>query len=268
MKKNKGFRLCTVVLLLTMVGFSSCRSKMAGVKGIASRQEVSTLFANAPHFDTFRSQVQIDANGLSAKGDLRIIRNKTLYFSVQAFLGIEVARVKITPDSIIAIDRLHRRYFADTFAHIYGLRTQGINYFTLQSLFANTLFLQGKDSLDLSDADAFRWEKRNGLTQLTSRKDFFSRFTLSENQQLQQTEIGESGDRVKMSWNYSDFVKLSKLDFPQTMQVDVSSPKRKINLTLKYAKIEVDKSFPVDVTIPLRYAKVDLDEILKMLSQQ
>lgn len=267
MIKFDNSRLCFVAAMMFLVAFSSCRSKMVGVKGVANKQEVSALFVNVPRFDTFRSQVQIETNGLNAKGDLRIIKNKAIFFSVQAFLGIEVARLKITPDSIIAIDRLHRRYFADTFAHIYGLRTQGVNYFTIQALFSNALFLQNRDTLSLNDADAFRWEQKGDQIRLTSRKDEFSRFTLNSNRQLQLTELGDASDRLKLNWAYSDFAKFFNSDFPQTMQVDVVSPKRKIGITMKMAKVEIGRSFAVDAAVPLRYAKVDLDEILKILSE-
>ncbi|MFZ4456405.1 MAG: DUF4292 domain-containing protein [Bacteroidales bacterium] len=256
-----------VSLIFTLLTFTSCRSKQIGVKEIASKQEVSTLFEQVPHFDTFRSQIQIETSGLNAKGDLRVIKNSAIYLSVQAFLGIEVARLKITPDSLIAIDRLHRRYFADTFNHIYGFKNQGINYFTIQGLLTNTLFLQGLDSLSMNDVDAFRWEKTGAETELTSKQQEFAKFTLDKDFQLKRTTLGDNSDRLNMKWEYSDFTTIAKYIFPQHSDIYISSPRKKVSASLQFGRIEIGKQFQVDAQIPIRYSRVDLTEILKIFSE-
>ncbi len=264
MIRKYSFQVVCFVVVLSV--FSSCRSKMVGVKSVAAKQQVVALFENAPHLDSFRSQIQINTNGLSAKGDLRIVKNTAIFLSVQAFLGIEVARLKITPDSLIAVDRLHRRYFADTFAHIYGFNKQGINYFTIQSLFLNSIYILGRDSLNKNDVDAFYWEVKNDETNLTSKKDEGCQFQLDQNLQLKQSILGDKNDRLKLTWSYSDFAKIAQLNFPQNMSLEMSSPKRKIAATLQFAKIELNKSFQIDTQVPLRYSKVDLNEILTIFS--
>ncbi|MEI7675230.1 MAG: DUF4292 domain-containing protein [Bacteroidales bacterium] len=253
-------------IILIIGTFTSCRSKMVNLNDYAAKKEIVDLFGKAPHFDAFQSQIQINTNGLSAKGDLRIIKNQAIYLSVQAFFGIEVARLKITPDSLIAIDRLHRRYFADTFAHIYGFNSQGINYYTIQSLFTNSIFTLGRDSLTLNDVTAFRWDKRGDETLLTSKKVENSKFLLNRNQQLTQTTLGDKDEKLKLTWSYSEFATFGQTSFPKTMQIDMISTKRKVQATLQFAKIDIDKPFQVECIIPSRYAKVDLNEILNILS--
>lgn len=266
MERKPRLNIVLIFVLLFTLIFASCRSKMVGVKGIASKQEVSTLFDQVPHFDTFRSQIQIETSGLNAKGDLRIVRNRAIYLSVQAFLGIEVARLKVTPDSIIAIDRLHRRYFADSFSHIYGLKNQGINFYTLQGLLSNTLFLQGKDSITLRDVDDFRWERKGAETLLTSKLQEFSTFSLNKDLALVQSSLGDKSDRLNLRWDYSDFAPISKFQFPLHSDISINSSKKMVKASLQYGKIELDKTFQVDAQIPIRYARVDLNDILKIFS--
>lgn len=259
--RKNGIQL--LLLFLISTALISCRSSKLNVKEHPASGQMVELFDRVPHFKTLRSQIQINANGLSAKGDLRIIRNHTVYLSVQAFLGIEIARLKITPDSMIAIDRLHRRYFADSFAHIYEFNTAGINYNTIQALFSNTLFILGKDSLMSRDIEQFKYDKKEKEQILTSKKGANTQFTLNENKQLIQTVLVGGVSRVKLMWSYSDF---SDASFPKTMQIEMSSAKRKIGSTLEFAKMEFDKSLQVECPIPSRYSKVDLNEILKIFS--
>lgn len=256
-----------VISILIALSFTSCRSKMGVIKATANKNPMAKLFEQNPRFETFRSQIQINTSGLNAKGDLRIVKNKTIYLSVQAFLGIEVARLKITPDSLIALDRLHRRYFADTFAHIYGFNKQGVNYFTLQALFSNSLFLLGEDSLSVKDMDAFQLTRKSDLIKLTAKKEDGTSFEINKDYQLSQTSLGKDNDRLKLNWSYRDFASFSDLVFPQTMELNAVSPKKSVSATLQYAKIELNKPQQVDLVIPIRYAKVDLSEILKIFSE-
>ncbi|MDD2799510.1 MAG: DUF4292 domain-containing protein [Bacteroidales bacterium] len=252
-----------LLLILLSTALVSCGSSKLKLKEPSTSNQLVELFEQVPHFKTLRSQIQINANGMSAKGDLRIIRNQAVYLSVQAFLGIEIARLKITPDSMIAIDRLHRRYFSDSFAHIYEFNNSGINYNTIQSLFSNTLFILGKDSLKKTDIDQFKFDKKDKQLILTSRKGANTQFVLNENRQLKQTVLVGGVSELKLLWSYSDF---SDRGFPKTMQIEMSSSKRKIGSALEFAKMEFDKPLQVECPIPSRYSKVDLNEILKIFS--
>lgn len=252
------------IFLLAITLLTACKSKMLSVKDYAAKKEVQDLFQKSPRFETFNSQIQIGTGGLSAKGDLRMVKNQVIYLSVQAFLGIEVARLKITPDSLIAIDRLHRRYFAESFAQINGLSTKGLSFYSIQSLFTNSLFLTDRDSLSLADVSEFVWSQNGAETALTPRKDDKFQFILNQNKQLRQTSL--SVDKFKMDWNYSQFSQAGGYTFPRNIEVEVASEKRKTNLTLEFAKIDLGKSLKVDCLIPQRYSKVDFSEILTLLS--
>ena len=262
-KMNK-YCLQISIFLLAITLLTACKSKMLGVKDYAEKKEVRDLFQKTPRFETLNSQIQISTNGLSAKGDLRMIKNQVIYLSVQAFLGIEVARLKITPDSLIAIDRLHRRYFADSFAQINGLSTKGLSFYTIQSLFTNSLFLTDRDSLSLADISEFVWERKGAETNLSPRKDEKFQFILNQDKQLRQTSL--TMDKFIMLWNYSQFSQAAGYTFPRNMEVEMATEKRKTNLSLEFAKIDLGKSLKVDCQIPQRYSKVDLSEILTLLS--
>ncbi len=260
----RGFRL--IVLLMAILAFSSCKTRKLAGRGASSQKDVAELFDKDYNAKTFNSQLQINANGVNAKGDLRIVKDKTIYLSLQAFLGIEVARLKITPDSLVAIDRFNRRYFAESFARLQELTSKGVNFYALQSLFTNKIFLNGQESLTHKDIDEFDWKNKGDETHLIPKKDSNCTFVLNGNRQLTETILTDASERFKLSWLYSDFSVIDAYDFPRQMEVNISSSKRKISSSLHFARIEFGRELNVECAIPSRYTRVNLDDILKIFS--
>ena len=75
----------------------------------------SSLNYSAIYFKKF--SVSVDNNGKknSYKGVMKIQRDSAIWISMTAPLGIEVARILITQDSVKFIDRYHKEYFKGDF---------------------------------------------------------------------------------------------------------------------------------------------------------
>lgn len=243
---------------------SSCKSKMITTQKVESNKELSYFFRETPHFDTFVAQLQISANGMNAKGDLRIAKNKEIYLSVQAFF-IEVARIKITPDSITALDRMHRRYFADSFSNLQQNGGNSLNFNTLQALFTNNIFLPETATISMENINDFNWQQIGDNLQLSPKKSDFVSFKLDKSHTLTQTTFARNNE-MQLFWNYSNFKEQGVHQFPYKMEITLKSSKGDFETTLDFVKIELQKSFRSDCSIPSRYSKVELSDILKLLT--
>ena len=91
-------------------------------------------------------------------GTLRIKKGEVIQMSIAPLLGIEVARAEISPNGILVIDRMNKRYVEVSFAEVKALAKADLDFHTLQALFLNELFLPGKDDLTARDASSFRVE--------------------------------------------------------------------------------------------------------------
>ena len=65
---------------------------------------------------------------------LRLRKDSVIWISVSPLLGIEVARVMITPDSIKVLDRLHGKYQTSSFEYINKLLQLKVNFEIVQAL--------------------------------------------------------------------------------------------------------------------------------------
>lgn len=76
---------------------------------------------------------------------LRAKRDSLIWISISPLLGIEVARVLITPDSVKFLNRLQGRYQASTFETINRLLQLKVNFEAVQSLICGNFFAYKKN---------------------------------------------------------------------------------------------------------------------------
>lgn len=68
-------------------------------------------------------------------------RNRYVYFSISAILGVNVARVLATPDSVVLLDLLHRKAIITGYDYLQGITQIPLTFKQLQSLIAgNALY--------------------------------------------------------------------------------------------------------------------------------
>ena len=56
----------------------------------------------------------------------------------------EVGRIEFTKDYVLFIDRMHKQYVQAKYTDVAFLRNNGINFYSLQALFWNQLFIPGQ----------------------------------------------------------------------------------------------------------------------------
>ena len=103
----------------------------------------STFFAK-------RIEVTLSDNGKSEhfKASLRMKKDDFMQVSVTAPLGIEMARVLLTRDSIKFMDTYHKQYFMTDYAGFYQRYKIPVSYDFLQQVFTNAFF-----SFDLNEKE-------------------------------------------------------------------------------------------------------------------
>lgn len=76
---------------------------------------------------------------------MRAKKDSMIWISISPLLGIEVARILITPDSVKFLDRLHNSYQVNTFETINKLLQLKVNFEIVQSLLFGNFFAYKKN---------------------------------------------------------------------------------------------------------------------------
>ena len=282
MPNNQRFvqRLITLCVLIISI-LSSCRSSKnitAGGEALTLKTEkdfYAAFQAQSFQYRTFSARVQFEltlssGSETSSRAQLKILRNERLQISIQPLLGIEAFRAELTPDSIKIVDRLNRRFLLASIDEIQGSTEIDFNFYNLQALFTNQLFLPGEITIADHQFDRFRWELTGTgyLLRTEDRTGLHYAFAADANEKLSATEIRDVLSNYTLQCNYDNFRPVDRQLFPMDLSVRLhTGVNAQSALSLSFSRIEVDVPMEMDFPIPANYQRVSLQQILNSIEQ-
>ena len=275
MTKRLYHILGIAVLVLLLASCSSTKSlkKSQSIEGMTETEYVESVISHAGGWDalTAKMALSIDWEGkgtTKVNGTLRIKKGEVIQLSIAPLLGIEVARAEISPDGVLVIDRMNKRYVEVSFAEVKALANADLDFHTLQALFLNELFLPGKDDLTSRDASSFRVEVGlDGVTlDVKKAKRFSYRFlTQAPEALLKESCIGLMNTPYRLKWEYAGFRPLDAKLFPSEMQVSFLGAKKPVKASFALSRLSTNADWDTHTEVSKRYEKVELEEVIKIL---
>lgn len=276
MMKRIYFYLFGILLVAIMV--SSCSSgrsvkKSVSIGNLSESEYMEELINRSPAWEalTAKMSLVVDLNGKGptrVSGSLRMKRDEVIQLSIAPILGIEVARAEISPEGVLVMDRMNKRYVQVSFSELKSLAKADLDFHTLQALFLNELFLPGKKTLTPRDVSAFavRPDNENAVIEVRNPKRFVYRFRTDTNDGLlKESHIGLSGTNYGLDWRYDKFRPLEKKQFPGYMQVSFEGGKKPVTAAFELSRLSTNSDWQAHTEVPAKYKKVELQDLLKQL---
>ncbi len=281
MKTHHLLKYCASLLLLLFIGMYACKSKEKIIQADSALEHKanSKLFEDIMYkglkFNTFSSKLSMTISTgtktVSSKGNLRIVNNEAILLSVQPLFGIEMFRLYVEPDHLIVLDRMNKRYVKETFDDLTEKNSIGFNFYSLQSLFTNNLFVPEQSSISASDYRKFKYSETSEqyvLSASDKKSNIDYSFSINGNDQITLTQLALPKKNYSLHWNYSQFSLMRDLFFPHEMMVVASTQKNKLNASFSLSDINLETQMDLETTIPSSYTKMELSEVLKMFSDK
>lgn len=279
MKQGSLFRYgCVVMLLFFIVACSTSRhvGKSTMIGTLKGEEYLEKLIEYSPRWQAVTGKVAFDLK-MGNKGStklnatIRMKRGEVIQLSVAPLLGIEVARIEITPVRILAVDRMYKRYMEISFDGLSGMLGAELDFNSLQSLFLNEIFLPGKARLETDDVRRFLIfsEGEQALLVPKSGRNLSYRFyTKAENGLLEKTLLGMNGTKYGLEWDYSDFSTLDGKPFPRHILASLVGPEGKdYSLDMKFSRLSTDANWETSTKLSSKYRKMELRELLDLLQK-
>lgn len=281
MKIFKLSKYLVALLLLVLVGVYSCKSKERIVQADSELEDKtnSDLFEDVLikeiNYTTFSSKMNMSFSTgrrvLNSRATLRIVRDEAIQLSLQPVFGIEMFRLYVQPDCFIILDRMNKRYVHESIDDIKKQFPIGFDFYTLQSLFTNALFIPEQTTISTSDYKKFKYSKSSD-NYLLSARDKKSKidysFFVNGNDQITLAQMYMSAINYALDWNYNEFVLTDNLFFPLEMEILARTEKRKVETSMSLSSISLNQPLTLDSSIPSSYDKVELEELIKLLSDK
>lgn len=262
--------------MLSVVALASCSKKVIqndddnGAVTVTNENIDISAYYQAD-WRTFKSggNVEIGSNGksLSSSMQMKMIRNKSIYVSVRPVLGIEAAKMVINGDSILLVDKLHKRYILEKAS----LLTNGIpvTVGALQDIFLGRAFELGKGSLTQDLKDDFAVSVKDNRVILTPKNQFngfdYNFVYDSRNNIVSLNVIPSNSGASTYSVAYRKVQGSVAGKFATEASVSTKLNGNSLSLDLEYKDVNWNESFTIDTNIPKNYKRIEGKDIMQLL---
>ena len=221
--------------------------------------------------------VETGSKNITVPGSIHMRKDDVI--RVQLFvpiLGTEVGRLEFTKDYVMIIDRIHKEYIKEDYNQVDFLSRNGINFYSLQALFWNQLFVPGQQKVTerlLRDYDVDL--NADGDTCPVSLKEGNMSYVWMADKQtalINQADVtysSASKGNSSLTWKYSDFKAFGSKKFPVRHQFNITtgamSKKKSINVTIEMNGITADKDWETRTSVSDKYEKVSVEDVLSKI---
>lgn len=203
----------------------------------------------------------------SFKAHLRIRKDSAIWISITPLLGIEMARVLITKDTVKLINRANKEYFIGDFEYLNKIFGAGLDYQMLEALLiGNSL------DFEVNDKVHSRVDRKKDLYYLSTEKKRKISKELKKDKnkirgEVQVLWLDPITFRIKelllsspetnrsLMGVYADYKEIETELVPHNLKFSVES-KTSSNIEIKYSKFSVGKSLSFPFKISSKYVEI------------
>ncbi|WP_037324840.1 DUF4292 domain-containing protein [Salinimicrobium terrae] len=252
------------LILLSLIFFSSCGGARKAKMGTTAPEDaavaavVNQHYHNEVEFETLQGRLslnyQTEERSQSVTVNFRMKKNDTIWMSGQ-LLGIPLAKVMITPNSVQFYEKITKTYFDGDFSLLSDLLGTPLDYEKVQNL------LLGQTIYDLRDERYKLTESARGYQLEPERENFLKRLFLLDagNFKALAQQLGQERENRSVTVTYPDYQKVQGQLFPLQIQINATegAENTRIDMTFRNIEFNVPVSFPF--SIPSGYEEISIE---------
>jgi len=203
---------------------------------------------------------ELDRDKRSFNVNLRMRCDSLIWMSISPALGIEVARVLISPDSVKVLNRINGTYFKGGFAYLSELLQADLNFKMLQSILLGNAYLHytvDKYILDRENDEfvlstfkkrKMKREVEMEIPEIVTQEIWYS----PERQRVSRMEMRDYRPMRNFSVRYLAYELIDSLMVPSSFQIDAQANKS-LSVQMTYSRIVLNKEQNIAFSIPDDY---------------
>lgn len=243
---NKSLIVVFIIVLLT----TGCNNKISQLF-----YRDSSLTVHEVKFNYFSAKLKVDFDGdktISGLANLRICKDSVIWMSLSPGLGIEVARVMITQDSIAVIDKFNKKYIHMSFESLSEKFDFNIDYHLVESVLLGNLIKPYKKE---------RYKKsEGGLTYEQIQGNFLFQNQIGvQTKKLEKLMVQDTLTKSSIFVSYSNFQQIEDQVLPFLIIATLkkgqpNSPSTRVEIVYSKAEIET-KPLKFPFNVPDKYER-------------
>lgn len=274
MKKYNARNISTLIFIFSaLLLISSCKSKKTiTTSGTLESKSQTQIVEDALNSEfkyntlTTKGSIEIKMGSSSKKSTAvySIIKDQIMQVSIRPLLGMEAFRITFTPDSVIILDRLKKQYLTESIKDSKLMANFDFNFYNLQALLTNMLFVPGKQEVQKEDYSRFNVSSTQDVYMLQTKDkgNLLYNFAVDASDRIVSTLIYNEKKNITLQWTYGDFINDNNRIYPTNMEAKVDISKKRLDVGISYNKLDIDKTLDINSTVPTSYTKVGFSELM------
>lgn len=267
-----------------LVGASSCKTQKnvvapvtADIKPMVNKSvqelqdKLDSATFNLEYINAKAAVVLInDSNEVSFNISYRSKKDSVIWISVSPLLGIEVARLMITPDSVKMLDKIHNKYEATSFESINKMLQMKVNFEIVQALLYGNFFAYKKNenrfnSVYLEDSLGSQFYILSSLNKKKLKRSLEEKdlnkpviqdvYVNDTTYRINRVQVEDQRINKILNTEYSDFRLTDGGLFPFKSKTNITADKN-IEIRIEYGKVAKAESLDFPFNIPNNYERI------------
>lgn len=274
-KMKKFLMMLSVVSVMILMGASCSTTRQTAGSASGNAQTSASIgvseYAQYGDWKSLVSSGKVSfamqgGKSMSSSMQMKMVNGRSISISIRPLLGIEVARVYISDDEIVIIDRIHKVYVKEKAS----LLTSGVpvDVATLQDLMLGRPHILGKGTFSASMSGEVTLERAGATTYLLPKSQFAGftyKYTFDEQKNVTGLEVAPAGGQSVYSVKYGDVetTLAGKVSTKTTVDTEINGKSLTLDMTLKSLTWNTD--FADELEIPSGYSQSSGSSIIKAL---
>ena len=239
---------------LLALGSCSTNKNASSIRNLSANHIIREVERNQFEFDNLETKFNVKVKGdnnIGLKGQMRMQNDSVIWISLSLKLGIEVARVMITDDSVKFMNRTNKTYFSES---VESFKNSGMVGFEsevtmdfLQDLLvgSNTLINRNEKYKVTIEDDSYKLTSDKNTFLVTPKTFKVKSYQLS----------AVSGQRSAISVKYDNFQEVNGRLLPTKIILDAGDI-FDINIEIDYSEIKVGEKLEFPFNISKKYNRI------------
>ena len=245
---NKQF----IVAVLMLLVLSSCNKKFSDIFDRVGNR----LVVDDVQFEYLSAKVKVDFDSekqsISGTANIRIEKDSVIWVSLSPGLGYEAARVLITTDSVLILNKHEKTFMDFSFPEISEKLDFDLNYSLVESVVIGNLIYPYVRERVVKSGDMYTYSQIHSGFQ-------FDNFIGAKTMKLEKLNVKDTLTNNTVSVTYGDFQLVNEEVFPFLIKAALEyqkEGKKKTTIDLEYKQANIEEKplrFPFNV--PQKYER-------------
>jgi len=264
--------LLLIFSLIMILSLQSCfisklkkKKKYVQEEKTEFNETLKSIKLNELKFKTFYSgftgKFENSGKEFPLKGILKIKKDTFILISIRPVMGIEIAKVLLTQDSIKIIDKIKKEYIVSDYNFINKKFGYDLDFKIIQSILTNKYFEYPKKE-NISDyiftslkykKDTVNYLSFSKITDIYRKKANNNLIFAQNKFNLVHNNFNTLDNTTVLNISYSDFNKIKNQNFPKKLEIKLSENGIKNNIFISYKNIRLNNELNFKISIPDDY---------------